>query len=164
MIRELIALEDEARVWIYQADKFLTEEETVYARRQLHQFMKNWTSHNNELLTYGNIFHRRFLALFVDESMAHTSGCSIDSSVAFVKSLGTELNVDFFDRMNYAYFENVEEKHIKMIAHQDLSDHYNQGKINDDTLFIDNLVKTKGEFLTQWVKPLKESWHHRFVS
>lgn len=168
MIRELIALENDAKVWIYQSSRPLTDEEVVDARRHLHHFMEQWTSHNNELMTYGNIFHHRFLALFVDETLAGASGCSIDKSVEFVRQLGAHLEVDFFDRMTYTYLildeENGEEiKHVKQVHHTEINDAYRNGQINDDTLFFDHLVKNKAQFLDAWIKPLKDSWHKRFI-
>lgn len=163
MIRELIALDHSAKVWIYQADRTLSTEEVVDLRRDLHEFMKQWTCHSRELLTYGNIFHQRFLALFVDETMVKTSGCSIDSSVAFVRSMADKFNTDFFNRTTYAYFTDTEQKEIHFIEHTDMKNAYEKGTIDDETLFVDNLVKTKTDFLENWVKPLNKSWHYRFV-
>ena len=39
-----------------------------------------------------------------------------------------------------------------------------EGKINADTLFFDNLVKDKDQFLRSWVKPLKDSWLKRYLN
>jgi hypothetical protein len=44
----------------------------------------------------------------VNEDIESASGCSIDSSVRFVKSLGAELNIDFFNRLNVLVIENQE--------------------------------------------------------
>ena len=160
MILDLIALDDSSKVWIYQADKEFSYDELDVAREDIFHFLNEWTAHSRELNCYGNIFHRRFLAFFVDETSSYASGCSIDKSVKFVEQLGHKLGKDFFDRMTYAYMENEE---IYTLSHGDLSNAYNSTKINDDTLFFDNLVKTKGDFLKHWIKPLKSSWHSRFL-
>jgi hypothetical protein len=39
----------------------------------------------------------------VDERKAGVSGCSTDSSVRFIKSLGEKYKVDFFNRTNLAF-------------------------------------------------------------
>jgi len=162
MILDLIALDNTSRVWIYQADREFNYDELDDVREDIMHFLSKWTAHNQELHTYGNIFHKRFLALFVDESNSHgASGCSIDGSVRFVQELGSKFNVNFFDRMLYAYMD--EHENIHTIAHTNLSPTYQEGNINDGTLFFDNLVKIKGDFLQNWLVPLKHSWHARFL-
>lgn len=160
MLRELIALEDHSKVWIYQANRELNYDEIDWTRAQIFAFVDRWTSHHKDVLGYGNIFHKRFIGLFVDETVAATSGCSIDSSVAFIKSLGEHLQIDFFERMTYAY---LEEEDVNTISHGELSNAYKDKLVNDNTLFFDNLVKTKGDFLQSWLKPLGSSWHSRFL-
>lgn len=160
MILDLIALDNSSKVWIYQSDKEFSYDELDTAREEIYHFLNDWTAHSNALSCYGNIFHKRFLAFFVDESNASASGCGIDKSVKFVESLGKKLGKDFFDRMTYAYMIDEE---IFTIAHNDLEVAYASNKINDDTLFFDNLVKSKGDFLNEWIKPLKSSWHTRFI-
>lgn len=160
MLRELIALEDHSKIWVYQADRELDFNEIDALRPEIFKFVDQWTSHHNSVLGYGNIFHKRFIALFVDESMASTSGCSIDSSVAFVRSVGQELGIDFFDRLNFTYLVGED---VRTIKTNDLAAAVKSGEVTDETLFFDNLVKTKGDFLQSWLKPLKDSWHSRFV-
>lgn len=159
-MRSLIALDDSSKVWIYQAERELTYDELDVARPAIYHFVTQWSSHSKDLKAYGNIFHRRFICLFVDESTAGASGCSIDSSVHFIKALGQRLNLDFFNRMIYTYMLDEE---IYMVAHQDLHTSYSEGTITDDTLMFDNLVKTKAEFIDGWLKPLSTSWHKRLV-
>lgn len=161
MLLDLIALDDSSRVWIYQADRYLSYDELDIVRERLFPFLEQWVSHDRLLATYGNVFHRRFLILFVDESKAHVaSGCSIDASVRFVQSLGADLGVDFFDRMTYCYLDDEE---IKSVTHHQLPKLYMDGVIKGDTLFFDNLVNEKGTFLTEWTKPLADSWHYKFA-
>jgi len=161
MILDLIALDNSSKVWIYQSDEEFTYDELDDAREDIFHFLNDWTAHRAELDCYGNIFHRRFLAFFVDESKAQASGCSIDASVKFVEALGKKMNKNFFDRMTYAYMTEDEEIHT--IHHNDLQSAYAEGKIKEDTWFFDNLVKDKGDFLKNWIKPLNTSWHKRFL-
>ncbi len=162
MVLDLIALEDTSRVWLYQADRELSYDELDFIREKLFYFLRQWTSHNMELCVYGNVFHRRFIGLFVDDSKATgPSGCSIDKSVHFVRELGQALNVDFFNRLLFAYFE--EDEQIKVVSKEEFEGLYTSNTINEDTLVFDNLVKTKGEFLTSWIRPIKETWHKNML-
>jgi hypothetical protein len=160
MIRDLIALDNSSKVWIYQADRDFSYDELDEARNYIFQFLDSWTSHNQALLTYGNIFHRRFLVFFVDESLSGASGCSIDKSVHFVESLGQHFKLDFFQRTSFAYMENDE---IFFIEKSDLKMAYSENRINENTLFFNHLVQTKGDFLKKWIQPLNSTWHYRFV-
>lgn len=159
-MHDLIALDDSSRVWIYQADRELTYDELDIARPRIYKFIDSWISHNRQLIGYGNIFHRRFIALFVDESIAGASGCSIDSSVRFLKDLGAELNVDLFGRNEFAYFKEDE---IYTTTKSELKSLKESGNIDNETMFFNNLVSTKGDFLKGWVAPLETTWLNKFA-
>lgn len=160
MILDLIALDNSSKVWIYQADREFAYDELDAIRPELQQFLVDWTSHNNQLMTYGNIFHRRFLAIFVDETLSGASGCSIDASVRYVKSLEQQYNVSLMGRDQVAIMVDEE---ISTFPLSNLPVEVESKRINNETFVFDNLVKTKGAFLTEWIKPLKESWHKRFL-
>ncbi len=160
MIRELIALDNSAKVWIYQSDRVLTHDELDEVRPKIFDFLEAWTSHNQDLLTYGNIFHQRFLAFFVDETVAGASGCSIDKSVHFVESLGQSLGINFFDRNEFSF---IKDDVVSFIKKQEMKSAYSAQLIDDDTLFFDHLIRTKEDFLKHWLVPLKASWHKKFI-
>ncbi len=160
MIRELIALENTSKVWIYPADRILGNHEVLEMKSLLYTFLESWTSHTQELKVYGNIFHHQFLGIFVDESATAASGCSIDASVAFVEQLGRRFEVDFFNRLNFHYLKKDE---VCSISSKDLSSSYHKGEVDDSVLFFDHLVKTKDEFLRRWLVPLESSWHKKFI-
>jgi len=151
---------DQSRVWIYQSNRTLTEEESEKIQLQLDQFSQQWSSHSRQLKAAGKVIERSFILLMADESLAGASGCSIDSSVHFVKSLQQEFGLDLFDRMNFAF---QGENGVEIADRTTFEDLYKSGKINDSTPVFDTLVKTKKDFETVFIKPLSESWHHRFV-
>jgi len=161
MLRELIALDNTSKVWIYQADREFSYDELDDIREELFPFVDKWSSHGANVPAYANVFHRRFLCFFADESnMSGVSGCSIDSSVAFVRMIAEKYQVNFFDRMQYAY---MEEEDIKIVHHNDFKPAVDSGEIKQDTLFFDNLVSTKDKFLKNWLVPLEESWHKKML-
>lgn len=97
-----------SRVWLYLADRKLDATEAQYANEQMHHFLSNWAAHNKKLTCDGTLLFNQYLILAVNEDIESASGCSIDSSVRFVKSLGAELNVDFFNRIKVMVLENNE--------------------------------------------------------
>ncbi len=159
MRRDLIALPDDSRVWVYQADQFISESATEHLMSKLYNFTMTWSSHGAELDSYATIFHYIFLVVVADPHRL-PSGCSIDASVHVIEDLGNQYNLNFMDRMQFAYLKN---DIVHTIQSNDLGEAYRNGLINDNTLFFDNLVNTKEALLERWILPLKESWHTRFL-
>lgn len=159
MRRDLIALPDDSRVWVYQADQFITESSTEDLMSKLYDFTMSWSSHGAELDSYATIFHYLFLVLVADPHRL-PSGCSIDASVHVIEELGGQHNLNFMNRMEFAY---LLEDNVHTIQSKDLAQAYKNGLINEETLFFDNLVNTKEALLDRWIVPLKDSWHTKFL-
>lgn len=95
-----------SKVWIYTSDRILSDEDQKVIADAMSLFLPQWAAHGNSLFGDYTVEHDRFLILAVDESQAGASGCSIDTSVRFIKDLGAKLNVDFFNRLNMVIEEN----------------------------------------------------------
>ena len=160
-MRNLLAYPDESRVWIYQADKPFEESDITQINEDIETFCKAWTSHNQELRALGGVMHDLFVVLVVDETMASTSGCSIDKSVAFVKSLEQKFHRRLLDRNNVAWLDENEQLHT--VPLQELKDAVAKGQMNLNTPVFDNLVATRKEYISRWTVPLGESWMKRFI-
>jgi len=159
MRRDLIALPDSSRVWVYQSDKVMDESTTEALMSKLYNFTMNWASHGYELDAYATVFHYKFLVLVADPKRL-PSGCSIDASVHLVEDLGRSHNLNFMDRMQFAY---LKDDVVHTIHTNELGQAYKDKLINDETLFFDNLVDTKEALIDRWLVPLSESWHSRFL-
>ena len=158
-MEELGLLHDDSRVWLYHSDRVFTDSEANEIRQRISDFSKAWVSHNRQLKAFGELYHNRILALFVDETQAGASGCSIDKSVHFIQSLGALYQADFFNRMIFSYRD---QEGVKSVSADEFRSLYEQGVINDETEVLDNLVKSKAEFVNGWKKPLINSWLIRF--
>lgn len=93
-------LADNSKVWIYQSQVELSSELQEAIQKQMNAFVESWAAHGAGLFARAIILEDYFLVFAVDESKAKASGCSIDSSVRFVKELGNKLHIDFFNRLN----------------------------------------------------------------
>jgi hypothetical protein len=145
-----------SRVWVYQADRKLTDAETLEIQVLLDNFTTVWTAHSNQLKAKAEIRYNRFLILFVDESQAGASGCSIDKSVNFMKQLEQQFGINLFDRFNLAY-RNGEE--ILSVPRNQFEELLKQGKITSETIVFNNLAQTLADLQTKWEVPFKDSWH-----
>lgn len=100
-----------SKVWIYQSQVELSKDLQEAIQKNMNAFVENWAAHGAGLFARATILEDYFLVFAVDESQAKASGCSIDSSVRFVKELGNKLNIDFFNRLNVL----VEKQGVKQI-------------------------------------------------
>ncbi|THH41494.1 hypothetical protein [Neolewinella litorea] len=161
MSSPLDTLASESRIWIYGAERALTKAETDQVRSRAQAFVAQWVSHNRSLAAAADVLHNRFLVLAVDESEAEASGCSIDGSVHFVKELGAEIGVDFFNRMRFSYRDDAGKIHT--VGREEFKLLYSQGQLTNETIVFDPLVKELGELRQIFERPLEDSWHSRMV-
>jgi len=145
-----------SKVWIYQADRSLLESEVAAINEKIAAFLEQWTAHNKDLKTFGKIYYHQFLVLMIDESHTTASGCSIDSSVNFLKEIEQQYKLSLFDRLNIAYKLNDK---IKTVSQDEFIKLFNDGVIDKNTIVFNNLVATKKELELNWEVPLKHSWH-----
>ena len=158
---KLESLPDSARVWIYQSSRPFTENDITVLRSQINGFVGEWTAHSQQLTAAGDVLFEHFIVLAVDEQQAGASGCSIDKSVYFIKSLENQYQTALFERMNFAYLDDGE---VRVVPSSEFSKRYTEGGLSDDSLVFDNLVQSIGDMKKGWVKPLANSWHKRFTS
>ena len=149
---------EQSRVWIYQSDKELYDEQAKQLLGQLHDFAAEWTAHNHQLKAKAEVRYNRFLILIVDESQAGASGCSIDKSVNFMKKLEQQFGISLFDRFNFAYREG--EKVLSAPRHE-FEEMLKNKRINTDTIVFNNLVQNLTELENKWEVPFKDSWHQQ---
>jgi ribonuclease HIII len=152
-------LSDKARVWIYQSDRKITDKETQELESGSQQFAEQWAAHGTGLTASAKVFHNQFLVLAVDESAHGASGCSIDSSVAFVKQAEQRFGINFFDRTKVAFLLNDK---IYLESIQNLKNKIEIGEIVGDTLTFNNLVATKEEMNNNWLAPAQNTWLERY--
>lgn len=147
---------ENSRVWVYQSDRKLTDNEVLQIKVLLDNFTTGWTAHNNQLKAKAEIRYNRFLILVVDESQAGASGCSIDKSVNFMKQLQDRFNINLFDRFNLAYRDGEE---ILSACRDDFEALLKNGKIGTETIVFNNLGQNLVDLQTKWEVPFKDSWH-----
>ena len=112
-------LPDHSRIWIYTSKTSL-EPHRDQIEEKLKTFVQEWAAHGSQLIGDAAVMHDYFIVISVDESRVGASGCSIDTSVNFMKSLAEEFDLDLFDRMNVLI---KEDGHNLIIRFNELSEH-----------------------------------------
>jgi len=151
----------ESRVWIYQADRKFNENEMELIERRAADFVGKWTSHNQRVMADFEVRYNRFLILFLDESEVAAGGCSIDSSVHFIKSIESELQNPMTDRMKFAYKSG---ENVEVVTKNEFERLIADGIISEDTIVFNNLVHTKEKLDSDWEIAMHKSWHRQFFT
>jgi hypothetical protein len=144
-----------SKVWIYQSVRQFTPGEAQTLRNKIKAFVKEWTSHKAGVRGDGDLLYDRFIVLMADESEVGVSGCSIASSVHFVKGLELEYRTVFFDRWNIAYLKDGE---VLNCPKNDFEGLLDTGVICDETIVFNNLLQSKEDFENNWRIPYSRSW------
>ena len=152
-------MQEEARIWVYQSDRVLNDQEIDVVENRLTKFVEEWTRHGDDLKGSYTIVYDHFIILAVDESFNQVSGCSIDASTHVFKQLEKDLNVDLMNKMNTAFRHG---DHINIVPLSDFQRYAQENKIDEDTTVFNNLVSTKKEWASSWEVPAKMSWHKRY--
>lgn len=161
MITDFTSLPDDSRVWVYQANRKLSDGEVAQIKELTNNFLTKWTAHGAELEAGFEIKYNRFIVIGLNQTNASASGCSIDASVHFIQSLEQKFDVDLLDKMNVTFYTG------EYIAYKPLADFRKMAKdksVSKNTVVFNNLVNTKAEYLENWEVPATESWHGRFLS
>ena len=147
-----------ARIWVYQANRNLAEIEVSYIQENLEKQVDNWAAHGAPLLASVKVFYDRFVVVGLDENQNAASGCSIDASTHWLKDLGAELGIDFFNR-SILFWQNEALKSVEMLQIKAL---VAEEIINPETLIFNNLVSNFREFQSNWQVKAGDSWMKRY--
>ncbi|MBX2961288.1 MAG: hypothetical protein KF687_02180 [Cyclobacteriaceae bacterium] len=150
-----------ARIWIYQADRKLNEVEKTTISSVLHSFTSQWTAHQQPLKASFAVLHDYFVVLAVDESYTEASGCSIDSSVAVIRQLCAQLDVDLLGRNKIAFY--IDEQ-VHLIPINELKSKQQEGFWSANATVFDNTILTKDAFLSSWKTKAAGTWLNRYLS
>ncbi|WP_435353200.1 hypothetical protein [Emticicia sp. SJ17W-69] len=136
-----------ARIWVYQTNRQLTDNEASTIENYLKPVVNQWAAHGASLLASAKVLHNRFVIIALDQSFNEASGCSIDASTRWFKELGDALNIDFFDR-SQAYLDGIEIKTFSVFQSKKAVE---SGLISPDTLIFNNVnLSILGDLANKW--------------
>lgn len=149
----------ESRIWIYQSNRKLSDDEISSIELQCNDFVSNWAAHGTPLEASFLLKYNRFVIFAINHEIQAPTGCSIDKSVEFIQNLEKQFNIDLLDKMNVTF------KNGEFIAHKTLLEFKQMVKnkaVTSQTIVFNNLANTIAELETNWEVPAEESWHSRF--
>lgn len=149
----------DSRIWIYQSDRMLDTDEKETVTTAGKNFARDWTAHKVALQSGFFIVEDCFLVLVVDESLAGASGCSIDTSVRFIRSLEGKYDLKLMERRNIAY---LNDNQVKITDLETWKQEVVLGHVDASTPVFNNMITHLSEIHTGWLQPAGESWLKKF--
>ncbi len=147
-------LSNNARIWVYISNRLITPDEKNLILKQGYDFISTWSAHGDKLIASVEIIDNCLLVLGVDEEKTDASGCSIDASISFIKSLENHIQISFFDWQNMVYVEN---NIIRLIKRNQFEQALKSQKISSDSLIYNNNMKIKSDLTTNKTISISES-------
>lgn len=146
---------DFSKVWIYQSNRMFLLSEALELENILENFCNSWNSHGTSVKGFATLLFGQFIILMADETNTQVGGCSTDSSIHAMKAIEKQFSVSLFDRQLLAFY--VKDK-IQTIPLTQLQYAIENNFVSQNTLYFNNLVSNKKDFMSQWIVPIKNSW------
>ncbi len=154
-------LDPNSRIWIYQSTRKLNHEEQQFILENTRRFLDDWTAHGNDLQAGVKINYDQFIIIGVNEAVNEASGCSIDTSVNYIRELGKALNLDLLERSKVA-FKN--QANIELVDFSEIRKMIGQGNITLSSMVFNNAIASKAELENGWLLPVEKSWMKKYFN
>lgn len=151
-------LEENGRIWIYQAERAMTTSEISLISNRLKDFINDWESHGNVVKGSFQIIHSRFIIIAAANDVATISGCGIDKSVNFIKSVASQLQLNLIDR-NIAYWNGNE---VGTASIKDWKTLIERKLVDEQTIIFNPMVETIKDMINNWKIPAQNSWLSKY--
>lgn len=150
-------LPDTAKIWIYQSERRLTDEEVVKISGLLHTYTESWQAHGSDLKASFRVMYNHFVILAVNEDANAATGCSIDDSVRAIKSIQQHIDTNLLDRLSITYKDK--DRRVKIVSKKTFREILETGEISENTIVFNNMITKLGEYEKNWEVPMHQSWH-----
>jgi hypothetical protein len=152
-------LPDDARLWIFPAERALSEAEQARLLEEVDRFIAQWGAHTVPLTAGRELRYDRFLLVAVDQRSAGPSGCSIDALFRRTEALEREIGIEL---VNHAPVVFRRGSAIERVPRDQFAKLASAGTVGLETTVFDNTLTCVGDIRAgRWETPLANSWHAR---
>ena len=152
-------LPSDARVWIFSADRVLSNDQQTQLLINVDGFLAQWGAHDTPLTAGREIRYDRFLFIAVDQKRVGPSGCSVDALVRQMKTVQQELGVELIDHAPVLFRRGDE---IARVAREEFSTLVTEGEVSLETTVVDNTLTRLGDVRDgRWETSAERTWHGR---
>ena len=150
-------LPDDARTWVFAADRPLDGPAADRLLVAVDAFLAGWAAHGQPLTCARDWREGRFLAIGVDQSDAHASGCSIDGLFRVLKALEPQLGATLLGGGRVLYRDAGGT--VRAVSRDEFSTLATRGDVSADTRVFDTTVGTAEAWRERFEAPAGSSWH-----
>lgn len=152
-------LPSDSRVWIFSADRVLSNDQQTQLLASVDGFLAQWGAHDMPLTAGREIRYDRFLFIAVDQQRVGPSGCSVDALVRQMKTMQQELGVELVDHAPVLFRRGDA---IARVAREEFSVLAADGEVSLDTTVFDNTLTRLGDVRDgRWETNAARTWHGR---
>ncbi|MDX2191138.1 MAG: hypothetical protein SFY32_14855 [Bacteroidota bacterium] len=148
-----------ARLWIFQTNRLITDEEASIIKSSVRNFVDIWMSHGASVTGSFDMLYNRFILIVANENANDVGGCSIDNMVHYLQTLGAGIGIDFMNR-DIAYLIDNQLVSAPINVFKSM---LSNGEIDVNTqIFVNNLIR-KSDLKYQWKVPVSNSWLSKYL-
>ena len=152
-------LPDHGRLWIFPCSRALSGREAEIFIDTVHSFLDDWKAHGVPLRCAGELRDSRFLIVGVDVDSELPSGCSIDSLVNQLRTLGSDIGVSLVDHAPVWYREGTDIRSVSRSRFRVLA---GAGTVTLATKVFDtSLTRIHDLRSGDLERPASDMWHGR---
>jgi hypothetical protein len=157
---DFTALPPDARLWIFAAERRLTEGEQRTLLDAVDGFLDQWKAHGAPLAAGRQLWDGQFLFVAVDESSAGASGCSVDAMVRVLTALERSLGLELVNHAPVLF--RTSDRGVARVSRAEFADLARRGVVSPDTIVFNNTLTRLEELRAdRWETPARNSWHAR---
>ena len=153
-------LPDDSRLWVFGAERSLSEPERSELLAEVDRFLDDWRAHGTPLTAARELRDDRFLLVAVDQASVPPSGCSIDALVNVLKELEGRLHVGLVEHGAIYYRERSGAlRRVDRAAFKRLVE---AGDVDGDTPVVDTTLTSVSALRAgELERPARATWHAR---
>lgn len=156
------ALDDNAMLWTWVAERPLSESEQVAVTDAVEQFLGGWTSHDRKIRGASAVLLNQVLILAGEIEEGEISGCGIDKSAHLMEEVASRHGFTWSSALDVPIVDDAR-GHIVMLDRAELKRRIRTGDVSDGTMIIDRTVTSLGDLRSHGLKrPARDSWAARY--
>ena len=153
-------LPENSKIRIYTSNRELSDDEVNRIEGFSNEFLNNWTSHGVKVEASVLIPYNHFIIICANQENQNLSGCSIDDSIRFIKTIEEDLDISLLNREIVTFKDG---ENIKKINLKNLKSEVADGNIGPDTIVFNNLIDTKKDYINDWETNASNSWLNNYT-
>ncbi|MEP0548273.1 MAG: hypothetical protein ABJF88_15155 [Rhodothermales bacterium] len=152
-------LPPDARLWIFTADRSLSESDQDHLRDTLVGFVAQWTSHGRSVPGDVALTEDRFV-LVAAHLAGGVSGCGIDSLVHAVEQAGSAIGIQWVDGLHIVFRD--EAGAVEVLPRPAFRQRVRDGAVTAETPAFVTTLDTVGALREGGLaRPAGSTWHGR---